>query len=185
MKSNAITGLAAKVHALDERHFAWLASLALPKWISLPLVVLVRIGDGYLWGLIALWLWLAFPFAEVRAIVLHCLVAITVSLGIYFPIKFSLKRPRPFDSGMGAKPLVPPLDKYSFPSGHTMNNLAVALTLAHHLPGLILPAVLLPISLGLLRILFGVHYLSDILGGALLGATAFFLANGFFPFPGP
>jgi undecaprenyl-diphosphatase len=148
-------------------------------------VVVVRIGDGYLWGLIALWLWLALPFAEVRTVVVHCLAAIAVSLCIYFPIKFSLKRPRPFDSGMDVKPSVPPLDKYSFPSGHTMNNLAVALTLAQHIPGLRLSAILLPIALGLLRILFGVHFLSDILGGALLGAMAFFLANGVFPFPGP
>jgi undecaprenyl-diphosphatase len=186
MKNNATAAcrnLAAKVHAIDTAFFRGLAAFTPPKWITVSLVVLVRIGDGYLWGMIALCLWWALPFAEVKTIVLHCLLAIAISLCLYFPIKFSLKRPRPYDNGMDVKPLVPPLDKYSFPSGHTMNNLAVALALSQHLPGLRGPAILLPITLGLLRILFGVHYLSDIVGGSLLGAAAFLLGNAVFPFP--
>jgi undecaprenyl-diphosphatase len=181
----AFNRIGAQVQALDVAVFRALAAFTLPKWLTLSLVLLVRIGDGYLWGMIALGLWAALPLAEVKTIVLHCLVAITISLCIYFPIKFSLRRLRPYDSGMDVKPLVPPLDKYSFPSGHTMNNLAVALTLAHQLPGLLAPAILLPVFLGLLRIQFGVHYLSDIVGGSLLGAAAFFLGNLFFPFPTP
>jgi undecaprenyl-diphosphatase len=78
-------------------------------------------------------------------------------------------------------PLVPPLDKYSFPSGHTMNNLAVALTLALYFPRITAPALLLPVILGMLRVLFGVHYLSDIIGGSLLGVCAFWLARAIFP----
>jgi undecaprenyl-diphosphatase len=183
--SGAVNRLGARIQAFDAAVFRSLALFTLPKWATLSLVVLVRIGDGYLWGMIALCLWLALPFEEVKGIVLHCLVAIAVSLCLYFPLKFSLKRPRPYDNGMDVKPLVPPLDKYSFPSGHTMNNLAVALTLAHQIPALMVPAILLPVFLGLLRILFGVHYLSDIVGGSLLGAAAFLLGTLFFPFPGP
>lgn len=175
------TSLTGKVQALDVACFRLLASFTLPRSVSLPLVVLVRIADGYIWGVIALTLWLLLPFSEVRTVVLHCLLAIGVSLCIYFPIKFSLKRPRPYDNGMDVTPVVPPLDKYSFPSGHTMNNLAVALTLAHYLPGILLPAMLFPVAMGLLRILFGVHYLSDIVGGTALGAVAFFIAGAVFP----
>ncbi|MEO7425591.1 MAG: phosphatase PAP2 family protein [Fibrobacteria bacterium] len=181
----AVNRFCARVQALDAAVFRALAAFTLPKWATFSLVLLVRIGDGYLWAMIALGLWLALPFAEVKSIVVHCLVAIAVSLCLYFPLKFSLKRPRPYDDGMDVKPLVPPLDKYSFPSGHTMNNLAVALTLAHQLPAFTVPAILLPVFLGLLRILFGVHYLSDIVGGSLLGAAAFLLGTLFFPFPGP
>jgi undecaprenyl-diphosphatase len=177
-------GFAAKVAALDAAFFRWLASHSLPKAVSLPLVLLVRIGDGYIWALIALSLWLALPLAEVRSIVVHCALTIAISLCLYFPIKFSLRRPRPYDSGMEVTPLVPPLDKYSFPSGHTMNNLSVALTLALHLPNLIVPAILFPVTMGLLRILFGVHYLSDIAGGTVLGATAFFIAKAVYPLVG-
>jgi undecaprenyl-diphosphatase len=170
-----------KVAAMDAAFFRALASLSLPKAVTLPLVFLVRIGDGYIWALIALSLWLALPFAEVRSIVVHCALTIAISLCFYFPIKFSMKRPRPYDNGVDVTPLVPPLDKYSFPSGHTMNNLSVALTLALHLPNLFVPAILFPVAMGLLRILFGVHYLSDIVGGTVLGATAFFIARAVFP----
>ncbi|HKP96526.1 MAG TPA: phosphatase PAP2 family protein [Fibrobacteria bacterium] len=174
-----------RVMAVDVACFRLLASLSVPKWVSLPLVLLVRIGDGYMWAGIAFCLWWVLPLSEVKSIVAHCLLAIAVSLCIYFPIKFGMKRLRPYDNGMDVTPLVPPLDKYSFPSGHTMNNLAVALTLAYHLPGVIVPAMLFPVTMGLLRILFGVHYLSDIVGGTLLGAAAFFIAKTVFPSFGP
>jgi undecaprenyl-diphosphatase len=66
-----------------------------------------------------------------------------------------------------------------------MNNLAVALTLASHFPSLSLPAIGLPLLLGTLRVFFGVHYLSDIIGGSVLGAIAFTLAKAVFPLSGP
>jgi len=181
------TGIAAmtsRILAIDLAFFRLLAGFPLPKAVSLPLVVLVRVGDGWIWGLIALALWFNLPYPELQHIVLHCALAIAVSLVIYLPIKFLTKRARPYDSGLDVVPLVPPLDKYSFPSGHTMNNLAVALTLASYFPRLALPAFLIPPVLGILRVLFGVHYLSDIVGGTLLGVLAFWLARAIFPLTG-
>jgi undecaprenyl-diphosphatase len=165
--------------------FRLLASISLPKAVTFPLILLVRSGDGWIWALIASALWFLLPFPEVERVVLHCVLAIGISLVLYFPIKFIGRRPRPYDNGLDIKPQVPPLDKYSFPSGHTMNNLAVALTLASHFPSLSLPAIGIPILLGTLRVLFGVHYLSDIIGGGVLGAFAFTLAKAFFPLSGP
>lgn len=180
-RHDRVHAITSRVVALDVAFFRMLAALAIPKSVSWPLVVLVRIGDGYIWAIIAFALWLALPVPELLRTVLHCVLAIGVSLCIYLPIKFLVKRPRPFDGGMDVTPLVPPLDKYSFPSGHTMNNLAVAMTLAVHFPRLMVPAMALPVALGMLRIFFGVHYLSDIVGGALLGVAAFFIANAIFP----
>jgi undecaprenyl-diphosphatase len=172
---------AARVMAVDLACFRLLASRSLPKAVSLPLILLVRIGDGWIWGALAVYIWWALPFAQLETTLLHCVLSIVISLCFYLPIKFLAKRPRPYDNGMDVTPMVPPLDKYSFPSGHTMNNLAVALTLALHLPRLFVPALLLPPVLGLLRVLFGVHYFSDIVGGTLLGALAFFLSKAIFP----
>jgi len=177
----AITG---RVVALDMAFFRLLAAVNLPKSVAYFLILLVRSGDGWIWALIACALWLFLPFAEMERVVLHCILAFAISLAIYFPVKFLGRRLRPYEKGLPIKPLVPPLDKFSFPSGHTMNNLAVALTLAAHFPVLFLPAIAIPILLGALRVFFGVHFLSDIIGGGVLGAFAFTLAKAFFPLSG-
>jgi undecaprenyl-diphosphatase len=183
--ANVFVAFAGRVTAIDMAFFRLLATFNLPKSLVYSLILLVRSGDGWIWALIAGALWLCLPFPEMERVVLHCLLAIGISLAMYFPIKFIGRRLRPSDKGVAIKTQVPPLDKYSFPSGHTMNNLAVALTLASHFPSLFLPAIAIPILLGTLRVLFGVHYLSDIIGGSVLGAFAFTLAKAFFPLSGP
>ncbi len=174
--------LFAPVVALDHALLRFLAGLKLPKAVTWPLILFVRTGDGWLWVLIAFYLWMALPFAVLKTLVLNCLLSLAFSLALYWPIKLAVRRIRPHENGHGVTAKVPPLDKFSFPSGHTMNNLAVALTVAAYRPDLILPALLLPLGLGLLRILFGVHYFSDISGGAVLGAAAFFISKAVFPF---
>lgn len=169
--------------ALD-RVVAWdlallraLASLTLPPPAALPLLVLVRLGDGWIWVAVAVSLYWALPLALLKTAVAHCLVAIAFSLALYWPVKLLARRTRPHDGGHGVTARVPPLDKYSFPSGHTMNNLAVALTLAQYVPHTTALAVGLPLLLGTLRVYFGVHYLSDIWAGAALGAVAYGVAD--------
>jgi undecaprenyl-diphosphatase len=174
--------LAGRIVSWDRALMRKLATLDLPKAVSAPLVFLVRVGDGWIWCFIALYLWWNVPHARFAPLVAHCLIAIAVSLAFYWPIKLLIRRPRPFvvDAGISAK--VPPLDKYSFPSGHTMNNLAVALTLAVYLPHVFFVALLLPLLLGGLRVLFGVHFFSDIAGGAVLGAISYGLGRFIFSF---
>jgi undecaprenyl-diphosphatase len=181
---SALGAVTSRIVALDLSFFRLLAGLNLPRSVTWPLIVLVRSGDGWIWAVIATGLWFLLPLREVERVVLHCAIAFAISLALYFPIKFGGRRLRPKDNGLDVKPVVPPLDKYSFPSGHTMNNLAVALTLASYFPSLSLPAIGVPILLGTLRVLFGVHYLSDIIGGGLLGALAFGLAKAVFPLTG-
>ncbi len=172
------------VRSAAERIVAWdmallraLADLALPRAATLPLLVLVRLGDGWIWAAVAVSLYWALPLALLKTAVAHCLVAIAMSLALYWPIKLLVRRTRPHDSGHGVTAKVPPLDKFSFPSGHTMNNLAVALTLSQYVSHTTALAVGLPLVLGALRVYFGVHYLSDIWGGAALGAVAFLVGD--------
>ncbi len=146
---------------------------------QVPLTLFVRLADGYIWIFIAAYLWFDRPPEVFRNILLHSGLAIAVSLSIYWPLKLLVKRRRPFDSdlNLGIKARVPPLDKYSFPSGHTMNNLCVGMTLAFYMPDLHYFALGLPLFLGTLRIYFGVHYLSDITAGGILGFLSFAVAK--------
>ncbi len=155
--------------------------VALPTGINRLLVIFVRVGDGWGWAVIAGALYLAQPWDRFKFIVGQAFLAVAISLPVYWALKLGFRRARPFALARRLSPRVPPLDKYSFPSGHTMNNLAVAMTLALHIPRLWPLALAVPLSLGLLRVLYGVHFITDIAGGAMLGALSAMGAHWLFP----
>ena len=103
--------------------------------------------------------------------------SLAVSLALYWLVKLSVKRVRPFSFFDHIDAEVPPLDKYSFPSGHTMNNLAVACTVFFLVPQVGWVMLLLPVTWGLLRIYFGVHWASDIVAGIFLGGISFLIGH--------
>jgi len=57
-----------------------------------------------------------------------------------------------------------------------MNNLAIAASLAFHLPLLWPAALALPVAIGLLRVVFGVHFVSDIVAGTVFGLLTAWIA---------
>jgi undecaprenyl-diphosphatase len=65
---------------------------------------------------------------------------------------------------------MPPLDRYSFPSGHTLHAVSFTMVLCGYFPVMIW--VLLPFTLlvALSRMILGLHYPSDVLAGAFIGA---------------
>jgi undecaprenyl-diphosphatase len=65
--------------------------------------------------------------------------------------------------------LLPP-DRFSFPSGHTITAFAVALSLAGFYPSLLVGLLFCASSIAVSRILLGMHFLSDVLAGALIGS---------------
>lgn len=69
-------------------------------------------------------------------------------------------------------------DPYSFPSGHTAGAFAIAtmLTLRYsNKPEVYIPAFVWAGLVGYGRIYFGLHYPTDVIGGAILGAGSSFL----------
>lgn len=65
--------------------------------------------------------------------------------------------------------LLPP-DRFSFPSGHTITAFAVAVALGSFYPALLPLLLFFALSIAASRILLGMHFLSDVLAGALIGA---------------
>jgi undecaprenyl-diphosphatase len=78
------------------------------------------------------------------------------------------KRPCAIEPHCWAK-LLPP-DRFSFPSGHTITAFAIALSLAAFYPSLLPGLLFCAASIALSRILLGMHFLSDVLAGALIGS---------------
>lgn len=138
----------------------------------------VRLGDGYGWGgFIAFVIWME-GWVKFFEALDHALVALLASLVVYEVVKLSTKRLRPFAANPKIRADVPPLDKYSFPSGHTMNNLAVATAVFFVIPHLGWIMLLLPLTWGLLRVYYGVHWLTDVLCGFVLGIFSFIVGYG-------
>jgi undecaprenyl-diphosphatase len=63
-----------------------------------------------------------------------------------------------------------PLDKFSFPSGHTLHAVLFSVVALNYYPQL--SVILLPFTLmiALSRVVLGLHYPSDVIAGALIGA---------------
>jgi undecaprenyl-diphosphatase len=89
---------------------------------------------------------------------------------IYKWLKARTSRPRPFMVSENIIRRVPPLDEYSFPSGHTLHAVAFSLVLLSHLPGWFWVVVPFSVLVAASRPVLGLHYPSDVLAGALVGA---------------
>lgn len=98
------------------------------------------------------------------------LIAGAVGLALYKLLKVRLVRERPFIGLIGIECAMPPLDRYSFPSGHTLHAVTFTAIAIHHVP--MLAWVLVPFSLLIAasRVVLGLHYPTDVLAGAALGA---------------
>lgn len=166
-----------KMANLDERFSRYLYTHRLSVRTDRLLRLYTRLGDGYVWALIVLLILIAEGPKFLALVLAQVLPSLIVSLGLYWIVKLSTKRKRPFDAIPEFKALVPPLDKYSFPSGHTMNNLAIATTVLLSVPAAGLVMMCLPLTWGFLRVYFGVHWLSDVVGGFLLGIASFALGH--------
>jgi undecaprenyl-diphosphatase len=136
-----------------------------------------RLGDGVLWyTLITV---LALGFGERgRLVALQCAFAGVAGLIIYRLIKNVLVRERPYMTHAAIVCAGKPLDRFSFPSGHTLHAVSFTLIAAGAFPLLALVLVPAAVLIALSRVVLGLHYPTDVLAGALLGATVARITTG-------
>ncbi len=151
-----------------------------PRWLRVYAMAATRSGDGWLWyatGLAVLFWGGDHRIAALAAAGLSC----GLSVLIFLWLKRIGGRPRPchMEPHCWAK-LLPP-DQFSFPSGHTMTAFALTISLASFYPAITGALLFCAFSIGLSRILLGMHFLSDVLVGALIGGAIGYL--GYLAFP--
>jgi undecaprenyl-diphosphatase len=133
------------------------------------LSVASRLGDGPFWYALVLVLPLLYGEAG-RGPALQMALTALVGVGLYKLLKHRLVRERPYISFAGIRAAVPPLDRYSFPSGHTLHAVSLSIVATHHFPELgwaLWPfAALVAAS----RPVLGLHYPTDVAAGAAIGA---------------
>jgi len=167
-------------HRVMRRMNRWRA----PRWIRYWMIAATRMGDGWLWYTLGAVL-LAFGGGQRFAAVRAAGSAALVGVGVFKILKQLSHRPRPcqFEPHCWSKVLPP--DKFSFPSGHTMTAFSIALVLSYFYRGVEFPLYFMAISIAVSRVVLGMHFLSDVLAGAILGvglgcgALTAFAAMGF------
>jgi len=131
--------------------------------------VVSRLGDGVFWYSLMLAL-LATGGTSAWTAVARMVVTGIVCTLIYKWLKSKTSRPRPFAVETAVRAGADPLDPFSFPSGHTLHAVAfsvVAIAFYPMLAWLLVPFTLLVAAS---RVILGLHYPSDVLAGAALGA---------------
>jgi undecaprenyl-diphosphatase len=128
-----------------------------------------RLGDGPLWGVLLVALPLVYGSSAIRPVLAMAATLVAGHL-LYARLKSTLVRERPFIRHAGIQLAMAPLDRYSFPSGHTLHAVAFAWQASafdHALAWVLAPLAAL---IALSRVALGLHYPTDVLAGAALGA---------------
>ena len=130
-------------------------------------VIFAHSGDSWFWwaALLALWF---FSDSQWKRWEVVEFVGILALAAIVMSIKFTVRRRRPEGEWGG---IYRNTDPHSFPSGHAARGFLIAVLATGLAPGWL--AVLLWVWAPLLclaRVAMGVHYVSDVVAGAALGA---------------
>jgi len=154
---------------LDARLSARMRVAERPGLLRTVAIVLAHSGDSWFWwaGLGLLW-WLGDMFWRTWALaVLLSIIALAV---VVLAVKFTIRRRRPEGEWGG---LYRKTDPHSFPSGHAARVVLIAVLALGLGPGWLafIICVWAPL-VAVARVAMGVHYLSDIVAGFVLGAVA-------------
>jgi undecaprenyl-diphosphatase len=146
-----------------------------PRWLRLWMVAATRGGDGWLWYGIGIVVTLFGGPDRFHAILAAILASATgVAMFIKLKRSFGRKRPCAIEPHCWAT-LLPP-DQFSFPSGHTITAVSVAVSLGAYYPEMIPGLFFCAVSVAVSRVLLGMHFLTDVLAGAAIGGLLGFLS---------
>jgi undecaprenyl-diphosphatase len=131
--------------------------------------IVSRLGDGVFWYSLMLALLATGGVAALGPVGRMAGTGVLCTL-MYKWLKSKTSRPRPFAVENAVRAGADPLDPFSFPSGHTLHAVAFSIVAVAFYP--ILAWLLIPFTLlvAISRVVLGLHYPSDVLAGAALGA---------------
>jgi undecaprenyl-diphosphatase len=152
---------------IDEQLCLRLSRAAQVQWLRIFFYAVSRLGDGVFWYALMLLL-LAADGTQAIAPVLHMVAAGLAGAVLYHWLKARTLRSRPYQVNQAISCNARPLDQFSFPSGHTLHASAFTIVAIAYYPQL---AFLLIPFLPFSRMVLGLHYPSDVLAGAAIGAA--------------
>jgi undecaprenyl-diphosphatase len=148
----------------------WLHRAARYDRLVRVLVVVSRLGDGLFWYVLIAALALL-GGTEERDVAMQMILAGALNLPLYFWLKRSIGRPRPFVRCPDIRACARALDKFSFPSGHTLHAFTFLAISTWYYPAAAVALVPMVVLIAVSRVALGLHYPSDVAAGAVLGTA--------------
>lgn len=170
MKASGFNTFMARVDAAEYgicRRLNRGASFAFPRRLF---QIASRLGDGVIWYVMVALLPLLYGAAALKPCVAMAVTGIA-GVVLYKFLKKIFVRERPFITHSTIDLAMAPLDRYSFPSGHTLHAVSFAWQATAHFPELGWVLVPLAALIAASRVVLGLHYPTDVLAGAAIGAT--------------
>ena len=164
IRESVLSLVAAGDHRLMRRVNRWRP----PRWLRLCALWATRAGDGWLWYALGLAILLAGDAQRGQALAGGALAAVSSVVCFQFMKRLANRRRPCCIEPHGWADLLPP-DRFSFPSGHSMTAFAVATSVVLAYPALLGILLACALSVAASRILLGMHFLSDVLVGSVLG----------------
>jgi undecaprenyl-diphosphatase len=128
------------------------------------------LGDGWIWYATML----ALPVIEGidgLRVAVQMVVTGALGVGVYKLIKNRAVRERPYITHSAIECASAPLDRYSFPSGHTLHAVCFTVLLSSYFPEWTTAVAGFAFLVALSRVILGLHYPTDVAAGAALGAA--------------
>lgn len=169
MKAGGLTALLARFDSAEYGLCRRINSGASYSSVRRILVAASRAGDGIAWYALIIALPFVYGRPALRPAIVMALTGIA-GVALYRALKQTFVRERPFITHPAIDCAAVPLDRYSFPSGHTLHAVSFTWQAVAHFGDL--GWILVPFAclVAASRVVLGLHYVSDVLAGALIGA---------------
>ncbi|MDD4903747.1 MAG: phosphatase PAP2 family protein [Candidatus Bipolaricaulis sp.] len=164
-------------HAWDARAMEAISGVRLFQRVPRFFRAATYLGDGYLWGGLALGLLL---FGETpdrwNVLVAFCITVVNMAVLRLLKTLCARERPAVMDDGLRARVI----DTYSFPSGHATTSFGIAWVVSscYSYPVVQALVYMAAATIALSRVCVREHFLLDVVAGAALGTS---VAAGFLP----
>jgi undecaprenyl-diphosphatase len=133
------------------------------------MICATRGGDGWLWYALTVVV-LCFGGPDRFRAVAASGIAAALGIWLFLFLKKTTGRKRPCAIEPHAWATLLPPDQFSFPSGHTMTAFAVTTPLVYFYPDVSAGLTFCAVSIAGSRVLLGMHFLSDVVVGSILGS---------------